>query len=98
MLQLKDNEWREIHQYFKRTDVRITVESKDETSAHKWIHEAIAECIERNHRDFHSLSEITKNNQSRVNEDVYKNYQEYAINKKRLLNHWWLSKVHSSMQ
>ncbi len=37
-LQLKDNEWREIHQYFERTNVEITVESWDETSVHKWVH------------------------------------------------------------
>ncbi len=45
-LQLKDNEWREIHQYFKRTNVEITVESWDETLMHKWVHQAIAECTE----------------------------------------------------
>ncbi len=25
-LQLKDNEWREVHQYFERINVKITVE------------------------------------------------------------------------
>ena len=38
MLQLKDNEWREIHQYFERTNVDITVESWDEASMHKWVY------------------------------------------------------------
>jgi len=93
----KNNEWREIYQYFERTNVKIIVESKDKTSMHKWIHEAIVECIEENHWDFHFLSEITWNDQSKVNEEVYKDHQEHATNEKRLLNHWWLSKVYSSM-
>ncbi len=37
-LQLKDNEWREVHQYSERTNVEIIVESWDETSMHKWVH------------------------------------------------------------
>ncbi len=37
-LQLKDNEWREIHQYFERTNVKIIVESWDEALMHKWVH------------------------------------------------------------
>ena len=37
-LQLKDNEWREIHQYFERTNVEIIVKSWDETLMHKWVH------------------------------------------------------------
>ncbi len=72
MLQLKDNKWREIHQYFERTNVKIIVESKDEMSTHKWIHEVIAERIKKDYQDFHSLSEITWNNQSKVNEEMYK--------------------------
>ncbi len=97
MLQLKDNKWREIHQYFKRTNVKIIVESKDEMSTHKWIHEVIAERIKKDHQDFHSLSEITWNDQSKVNEEMYKDCQEYTMNEKKLLNHWWLNRVHSSM-
>ncbi len=73
-LQLKDNEWREIHQYSERINVEITVKLWDETSMHKWIHQATAECTEENHRDFHFLSEITQNDQSRMNEEVYENY------------------------
>ncbi len=34
MLQLKDNEWREIHQYSERINVKITVRSESETSMH----------------------------------------------------------------
>ncbi len=37
-LKLKDNEWREIHQYSERTNVEIIVESWDEALMHKWIH------------------------------------------------------------
>jgi len=37
-LQLKDNEWREIHQYSERTNVEIIVKSWDEASMHKWVH------------------------------------------------------------
>ncbi len=37
-LQLKDNEWREVYQYSERTNVKIIVESWDETLAHKWVH------------------------------------------------------------
>jgi len=43
------------------------------------------------------LSEITWNDQSRMNEEVYEDCQEHAINEKKLLNHWWLNRVHSSM-
>ncbi len=55
------------------------------------------ECIEKDHRDFHSLSKITWNDQSRMNEEVYRDHQKHATNEKRLLNHWWLSRVYSSM-
>ena len=34
MLQLKDNEWREIYQYSERINVKITVRSESETSMH----------------------------------------------------------------
>ncbi len=37
-LQLKDNEWREVHQYSERTNVEITVESWDEVLMHRWVH------------------------------------------------------------
>ncbi len=37
-LQLKNNEWREVHQYSERTNVKIIVESWDETLMHKWVH------------------------------------------------------------
>ncbi len=37
-LQLKDNEWREVHQYSERTNVKIIVESWDETLAHQWVY------------------------------------------------------------
>ncbi len=37
-LQLKDNEWKEVHQYSERTNVKITVESWDEVLIHKWVH------------------------------------------------------------
>ncbi len=96
-LQLKNNEWREIHQYSERTNVRITVESKDKALMHKWIHEVTVECIEKDYRDFHSLSKITWNDQSRMNEEVYRDHQKHATNEKRLLNHRWLSRVYSSM-
>ncbi len=65
---------------------------------HKWIHEAIAEHTEKDHQDFHSLSEIIRNDQSRMNEEVYKDHQKHAMNEKRLSNHQWLNKVHLSMQ
>ena len=52
---------------------------------------------EEDHQDFHSLSEIIWNDQSRMNEEVYENHQEHAMNEKKLLNCWWLNKVHSSM-
>ncbi len=74
MLQLKDNEWREVHQYSERTNVKIIIESWDETLMHKWIHQATAECIEENYQDFHFLSEITWNDQSRMNKEVYKDH------------------------
>ncbi len=32
-----------------------------------------------------------------MNEKVYKDHQERAMNEKKLLNHQWLNKVHSSM-
>ena len=64
---------------------------------HKWVHQATAECIEEDHWDFHFLSEITRNDQSRMNEKVYENHQKHAMNEKKLLNHQWLNKVHSSM-
>ncbi len=64
---------------------------------YKWIHQAIVECIEEDDQDFHSLSEITWNDQSRMNEEVYKDHQKHAMNEKKLLNHQWLSKVHLSM-
>ncbi len=32
-----------------------------------------------------------------MNEEVYENHQEYAMNEKKLLNHQWLNRVHSSM-
>ena len=64
---------------------------------HRWVHQATARCIEEDHRDFHFLSEITRNNQSRMNEEVYKDHQEHAMNEKKLLNHQWLNRVHSSM-
>ena len=96
-LQLKNNEWREVHQYFERTNVKIIVESWDKTSTYKWIHQVTAECTEGNYQDFHFLSEITQNDQSRINEKVYKNHQKHAMNEKKLLNHWWLNRVHSSM-
>ena len=64
---------------------------------HKWIHEAIAEHIEKDHQDFHSLSEIIRNDQSRMIEDVYEDHQEHVINEKKLLNYQRLNKVHSSM-
>ncbi len=73
-LQLKDNEWREVHQYSERTNVEITVESWDETLMHKWVHQAIAKCTEEDHQDFHSLSEIIWNNQSRMNKEMYKDH------------------------
>ncbi len=73
-LQLKDNEWREVLQYSERTTVEITVESQNEMLMHKWIHQAIAKCIEEDHQDFHFLSEITWNDQSRMNKEVYKDY------------------------
>ncbi len=79
-LQLKDNKWREVHQYSERTNVKIIVESWDKTSMYKWVHQATAECIEEDHWDFYSLSEITQNNQSRMNEEMYKNYQKHAMN------------------
>ncbi len=60
-LQLKDNEWREVHQYFERTNVKIIVKSWDEMLMHKWIHQVTAKCTEEDHQDFHSLSEITQN-------------------------------------
>ncbi len=96
-LQLKDNEWREVHQYFKRTNFKIIVESWDETLMHKWVHQAIAKCIEEDHWDFYFLSKITWNDQSRMNEKVYKDCQEHAMNEKKLLNCRWLNRVHSSM-
>ncbi len=96
-LQLKDNEWKEVHQYFERTNVKITVESWDKTLMHRWIHQAIAKCTEEDCQDFHSLSEITWNDQSRMNEEVYKDCQEHAMNEKKLLNCWRLNRVHSSM-
>ncbi len=37
-LQLKDNEWREIHQYSERTNVEIIVEWWDEMLMYKWVH------------------------------------------------------------
>ncbi len=37
-LQLKDNEWREVHQYSERTNVKIIIESWDKVSMHKWVH------------------------------------------------------------
>ncbi len=64
---------------------------------YKWIHQATVECTKENHRDFHFLSEITWNDQSRMNEEVYKDHQECVTNEKKLLNHWWLSRVYSSM-
>ncbi len=53
---------------------------------HKWVHQVTAECIEENCQDFHFLSEITWNDQSRMNKEVYENYQECAMNEKKLLN------------
>ena len=73
-LQLKNNEWKEIHQYSEKTNVKITVESWDETLMYKWVHQVIAKCIEKNHWDFHFLSEITWNDQSRMNEEMYEDY------------------------
>ena len=64
---------------------------------HRWIHQVIAKCTEENHQDFHSLSEITWNDQSRMNEEVYKNHQEHVMNEKKLLNHQQLNRVHLSM-
>ncbi len=64
---------------------------------YKWIYQATAKCIEENHWDFHSLSEITWNDQSRMNEEVYKDHQKHAMNEKKLLNHQWLNRIHSSM-
>ncbi len=96
-LQLKNNEWEEVHQYSERTNVEIIVESWNETSMHKWVHQAIAECIEEDHQDFYSLNEIIWNDQSRMNEEVYKDHQEHAMNEKKLSNHQWLNRVHSSM-
>ncbi len=64
---------------------------------HKWVHQAIAECTEEDCQDFHFLSEITWNDQSRMNKEVYKDHQKHAMNEKKLLNHQQLSKVHSSM-
>ncbi len=49
MLQLKNNEWKEVHQYFERINVKIIVESWNEASMHKWVHQATAECIEEDH-------------------------------------------------
>ncbi len=43
------------------------------------------------------MSEIIQNDQSRMNKEVYKNHQKHAMNEKKLLNSWWLNKVHSSM-
>ncbi len=97
MLQLKDNEWKEVHQYSERTNVKIIVESWNKMLMYKWVHQATAECTEENHWNFHFLSKITWNDQSRMNEEVYKDHQEHAMNEKKLLNHWWLSRVHSSM-
>ena len=37
-LQLKNNEWKEVHQYSERTNVKITVESWDKMSMYKWVH------------------------------------------------------------
>ncbi len=34
-LQLKDNEWKEVHQYSEKTNVKIIVESWDEALIHK---------------------------------------------------------------
>ena len=87
MLQLKNNEWREVHQYFERTNVKIIVESWDEMLMYKWIHQATAKCIEEDHWDFHFLNKITWNDQSRMNEEVYEDCQEHAMNEKKLLNH-----------
>ena len=79
-LQLKDNEWREVHQYFERTNVKIIVESWDKMLMHKWVHQAIARCTEEDYQDFHFLSEITRNDQSRMNEEVYEDHQKWAMN------------------
>ncbi len=54
---------------------------------HKWVHQVTVKCIEEDHWDFHFLSEITWNDQSRMNEEVYENHQKCATNKKKLLNH-----------
>ncbi len=32
-----------------------------------------------------------------MNEEVYKDCQKYTMNEKKLLNHWWLNRVHLSM-
>ncbi len=32
-----------------------------------------------------------------MNEEVYEDHQERAMNEKKLLNHQWLNRVHSSM-
>ncbi len=41
---------------------------------HKWIHQAIAKWTEEDHQDFHFLSEIIWNDQSRMNEEMYENH------------------------
>ena len=64
---------------------------------HKWVHQVTAECIEEDNWDFHFLSEITWNDQSRMNEEVYEDHQKHATNEKKLLNRWWLNRVHSSI-
>ena len=64
---------------------------------YKWIHQAIAECTEEDYQDFHSLSEITRNDQSRMNEEVYEDHQKHATNEKKLLNHQQLNRVHSDL-
>ncbi len=43
-LQLKDNKWKEVHQYSERTNIEIIVKSWDETLMYKWIHQVTAEC------------------------------------------------------
>ncbi len=66
-------------------------------SNQKTKRQRIDECTEEDHQDFHSLSEITRNDQSRMNEEVYEDRQERVTNEKKLSNRRRLNKVHSSM-
>ncbi len=55
---------------------------------YKWVHQAIAECTEEDHWDFHFLSEITWNDQSKMNEEVYKDHQDIDVLTKSLDSLW----------